>query len=223
MAQVEMPKGNAPVNREYNNRPTPIVNYDVTGSNAKPKKGFAKWWDDVWASMFTEIIKPTLTNLLYNMIVTGTRRAIFKDDVGGPGFTNYSGPVSNYNYNPNASYQYANRFNANDSFVNRNVQPKQAEDWRSYRYATRNDALKMIDSIRQRIYEKGYCDIVWYSDLAGHECDWTLGSYGWRNFDNYDIRYMMDGKTARTRDGREILIPYMLIPPKEEYLGNIPQ
>lgn len=213
MAQVEMPEKKPKI--DYNDRPTPIVNYDVTGK-AKQKTGLAKWFDDIWASLLDEIIKPTLKNLLYDVIVRSAGMGIYQNGSAPSRFTNYSGGgTAPGNYNPNAAYQY-NRFNANDYVRGQMGQPKQVEDWRSFRFETREKAAEAIDRMKQKIYQEGKASILWYSDLCGQSCDWTLASYGWRDFNSATIRYCMDGK----RNELGHLIPFMVIPPQETYLGD---
>lgn len=115
MAQVEMPEKKPKV--DYNDRPAPVVNYDVTG-NVKPKTGIAKWFDDIWSSLMQEVIKPTLKNLLYDVIVRSAGMGIYQNGGAPSRFTNYAGGGNGAGtYNPNAAFQYNNRFNANDNFT----------------------------------------------------------------------------------------------------------
>lgn len=215
MAQVEMPEKKPKV--DYNDRPAPVVNYDVTGS-VKPKTGIAKWFDDIWSSLMQEVIKPTLKNLLYDVIVRSAGMGIYQNGGAPSRFTNYAGGGNGAGtYNPNAAFQYNNRFNANDNFARSQMTaPKQVENWRGYRFRTKADAEIVIDRMKQKIFQTGSASILWYSDLCGQNCDWTLGSYGWRDFSNAVIQYCMDGR----RDNTGKLIPFMIIPPQEGYLGD---
>ena len=224
MAIVNMPERdgrpmNGPVDRQmaYNDRLQPI---EPVNTKPVPKSAVRKWLDDIWYGLNEEIIKPTLKNLLYQLITTGSRSAIYGPSGGPSGNGGYSGGnyYNDYRAASNAPQGGRDRFNSNDRFGGSNGYSQRGEyitanNWRTAcGFSDQASAEMALRRLKDRCYQRRYVTVGDYCDISGKQnFDWTLDHYGWRNIDNAYVKYEMFGDQRR---------PFHIILPYEEYLGD---
>jgi len=218
---VDFPEGRPTESNDISNKPTTyndrLTPVEAPSKPPAPKSAMRLWFDDIWYSLSRDILKPTLKNLLYQMINTGARVAIYHRGGGpqggyGPGYDDY------YDYraaNDSRDRGGASRFNSNDRFggYSNEVGRVTAANWRrECGFSDQASAEIALRRLKDRCNQRRVVTIGDYCDISGKtNFDWTLDRYGWRNIDNAYVKYEMFGDPRK---------PFHIVFPYEEYLGQ---
>ena len=125
--------------------------------------------------VMSEIIVPSAKDMLSSALKNGIDIWMYGSGRGpqSNGRTNYQGQ-----FNGNR-VQYNQQYQGQPKVINKPI--SQGHAIVEYSFATRQDAMSVINSMQNQILTYGYASVADYYDLIGQDSAYTHNQYGWYN------------------------------------------
>lgn len=136
---------------------------------------------DIGKKLNEDIIMPAVKNIIVDSFTSGIQMAIFgRDDVQGyrNDSRSYNGPSGQYWGRPSTHKTVTNYQSPNTTRVQPRVKGNQIQD---YILDNRNDAISILNTLKEQIHRYDAVSISEYNDLIGQDSSYTENQYGWRD------------------------------------------
>ena len=146
-----------------------------------------------------EIVVPAIKDIIANSVSAGVNMMAYGRDQAGErkgGYNNYN----SHSYSrPQRNYQYSyssNRYSQRQAPVEREA-PRRSNMFRSTDYVmnSRQEALDVLDYLRENLENYGLVTLADFFDLIGIESQYVDNNYGWTDLENVTIVPVRGGYT----------------------------
>lgn len=143
-------------------------------------------------SINQDIIIPAIKNIIVDSITTGINSIMFPDG-SGPRSSTTGNARTYHNAYRGAQKSYGNSYRARNE-VPQSRARKVVEE---YIFEDRNEALDVLDGLRDIIAQYGQTSVADYYDLIGVDGDYTDNNYGWDTLDTARVVGVRGGFVLR--------------------------